>query len=182
MTLEYISFPKPVKVPSRTSTITSSFCRAIVPTNQPTDKQKIAVFQKLNIPVGECAYCGDRASEFDHLRPLVKNKRPTGYINEIDNAIPSCGKCNQSKGGQDWKDWMLGNAKHSPKTRGISDLDKRVVAIETYEASTSPTVVDFESGADMEKYWAILGQINDLMYQAQVIADAHNQEKLRKQS
>ena len=42
----------------------------------------------------------------DHLRPLVKDKEPTGYISEIHNLVPSCGKCNQSKGNKEWKAWM----------------------------------------------------------------------------
>ena len=61
-----------------------------------------------------CSYCRDAASEWDHFRPLVKDKQPTGYITEIHNLVPACGKCNQSKGNKDWKTWMLGDAELSP--------------------------------------------------------------------
>ena len=51
-----------------------------------------------------CAYCGDKASDWDHLRPLVVKRRPTGFISEIANLVPACGKCNQSKGNSPWRE------------------------------------------------------------------------------
>jgi len=81
----------------------------------------------------QCAYCGDKASEWDHLRPLVKNKKPTGYISEIHNLVPSCGKCNQSKGNKEWKIWILSKAALSPATRGIPDIEQRIKRLEAYE-------------------------------------------------
>ena len=83
----------------------------------------------------QCAYCGGVASEWDHLRPLVKDKKPTGYISEIHNLVPSCGKCNQSKGNKEWKTWMLSTARLSPTARGIKDISARVKRLEAYENS-----------------------------------------------
>ncbi len=40
----------------------------------------------------QCSYCGAIATEWDHLRPLVLNKKPTDYISEIHNLVPACGK------------------------------------------------------------------------------------------
>jgi len=37
----------------------------------------------------QCSYCGTPATEWDHLRPLVMNKKPTGYISEIHNLVPA---------------------------------------------------------------------------------------------
>ncbi|MFL6304101.1 MAG: HNH endonuclease [Candidatus Sulfotelmatobacter sp.] len=45
-----------------------------------------------------CAYCGNKSTEWDHLRPIITNQEPTGYITEISDLVPRCGKCNQSKG------------------------------------------------------------------------------------
>jgi hypothetical protein len=58
---------------------------------------------------------------WDHLRPLVKNKLPTGYISEIRNLVPSCGPCNQSKGASDWRAWMRGKARGSPTLDVVLD-------------------------------------------------------------
>jgi hypothetical protein len=66
--------------------------------------------------------------------PFVKDKRPTGYIDEIRNLVPSCGSCNQSKGGQDWKAWIQGTAVNSPASRGIKDVPQRIARLEAFEA------------------------------------------------
>jgi endonuclease I len=49
----------------------------------------------------------------------VLKKKPTGYISEIHNLVPACGKCNQSKGNKEWRQWMLSDATLSPKTKGF---------------------------------------------------------------
>ena len=45
-----------------------------------------------------CAYCGNAMTEWDHLNPLVMDKQATGFITEIQNLVPACGKCNQTNG------------------------------------------------------------------------------------
>ena len=68
-----------------------------------------------------CAYFGNPYTEWDHFHPLIKDKMPTGYISEIHNLVPTCGKCNQSKENQHWAncqalhDLMLESQKHSAK-------------------------------------------------------------------
>lgn len=47
-------------------------------------------------------------------------------ISEIHNLIPSCGKCNQSKGNRNRKTWMLGNTPLSPHSRQIPDIEYRI--------------------------------------------------------
>ena len=95
---------------SRKSSITNAFVNAVIPTIPPTADEidealTILGMEPTNV---RCAYCGDKATEWDHLRPLVAKRRPTGFISEIANLVPACGKCNQSKGGSDWRKWMLG--------------------------------------------------------------------------
>ncbi|MDG1250094.1 MAG: HNH endonuclease [Gammaproteobacteria bacterium] len=72
------------------------------------------------------SFCGSTASEWDHLRPLVLDKKPTGYVSEIHNLVPACGKCNQSKGNKPWVSWIISTAKLSPRTRGVKDLEQRI--------------------------------------------------------
>jgi hypothetical protein len=88
-----MKFRKPLTITSRTSSITNSFVQAIIPDIEPTQEEWVEALQVLGMtPDGiTCVYCGAAATDWDHLRPLVRNKRPTGYINEIRNRVPSCG-------------------------------------------------------------------------------------------
>lgn len=88
--------------------------------------------------------------EWDHLRPIIQGKKPTGYITEIANLVPACGKCNQSKGGSDWKAWMLGPALQSPQSRGTVDIERRVALLEKYESWRTPVHVNFEKVVEPE--------------------------------
>lgn len=98
---------------SRKSNITNAFVNAVVPVHVPTHEEIDEALRILEQDVDDvrCVYCGDRSSEWDHLRPLVMGRRPTGYVSEIGNLVPACGKCNQSKGNKHWREWMLSNAK-----------------------------------------------------------------------
>ena len=102
---------------SRKSSITNAFVNAIIPTIPPTNDEIAKALTILGMEPDDvrCAYCGDKATEWDHLRPLVAKRRPTGFISEIANLVPACGKCNQSKGGSDWRKWMLSKARLSPR-------------------------------------------------------------------
>lgn len=137
--MDYLSLfrmPTPMKITGRSSSITNSFINSIIPIIVPTNEQvkKVLGILSMDHESFQCAYCESTASESDHLRPLVLNKKPTGYISEIHNLVPACSKCNQSKGNKPWHTWIVSSAKLSPKTRGISDLDKRIEKLRTYEA------------------------------------------------
>lgn len=176
--MEYLSLfrmPTPMKITGRSSSITNAFINSIIPVVPPSAEE---VRQALSIlgmtpETFQCAYCGGVASEWDHLRPLVKSKRPTGYISEIHNLVPSCGKCNQSKGNKEWKTWMLSNAKLSPTARGIKDIPERVNRLEAYESSTAPTKMDFAAIVG-EDVWAQhqenLERVQALMRESQALA------------
>lgn len=139
--------PRPVKITGRRSTITNSFVNAIIPVVEPTEDEILSVLRVLDMDATDvrCAYCGDLSTEWDHLEPIVSEKRPTGYISEIANLVPACGKCNQSKSGRCWRDWIQGTAPLSPKMRGIHDLRERIERLEHFEASHSRRIVDFEA-------------------------------------
>lgn len=120
-----------------------------------------------------CAYCGDSSTEWDHFRPLVVNKKPTGYISEIANLVPACGKCNQSKGNRGWREWFYSSARLSPSSRGVVDLQAKAESLAEFEAWGSPTVVDFETlvGESLwEEHWANHKAIIKLMQEAEVTA------------
>lgn len=150
--------PKPVKIIGRSSSITNAFVNGIIPCISPSDDEIKTALNLLEQDENDvrCVYCGDKMTEWDHLNPLIVDQRPTGYISEIKNLVPSCGKCNQSKGNKYWKDWINSKAKLSPKTRGILDISKRIELIERYEHNNKPLELNFEEivGKELwEQHW-----------------------------
>jgi hypothetical protein len=167
--------PTPVKITGRTSSITNAFVNGIISCIAPTEEEIIEVLGILGMSDAiRCAYCGDNYTEWDHFRPLIHNKRPTGYISEIHNLVPACGKCNQSKGNSYWKDWILGDAKLSPKMRKIPNLDAIIKHLEQYEAWSKPTRVNFEEmvGKDVwDKHWENCEELHRMMHKSQKLSD-----------
>ncbi|MFI8593825.1 HNH endonuclease [Microbacterium sp. NPDC078428] len=179
------AMPNPVRITGRSSSITNSFVNGIIPVIWPSQAQVEEALSVLGMDTTVCAYCGNEASEWDHFRPLVVGQKPTGIISEIHNLVPACGKCNQSKGNKNWRDWMLGSARLSPTTKGVPDVGERVARLEAFEQWGTPTRVDFEAlvGADLwAEHWRNHRAILDLMQQAELtaetirrrIADAHS--------
>lgn len=165
---------------SRKSSITNAFVNALVPTVPPTPAEIHEALTILGMVASDvrCAYCGDKKTAWDHLRPIVSKQRPTGFISEIANLVPSCGKCNQSKRNEHWRVWMLSGRGHAPSARGIPDIKERVTRLEAYERWRSPTVIDFESiigPAEWEAYWQLWTEVNLQLRTCQDVAN-----KLRK--
>ena len=168
--------PTPVKITGRTSSITNAFVNGIIPVIEPTDEEIEDVLQTLGMDKEHitCVYCGNSYTEWDHFRPLVKNKMPTGYISEIHNLVPSCGKCNQSKGNMNWKTWMLGTAPLSPHSRQIPDIEYRIAKLEEFEQHYTPVRLDFEKivGTKMwEQHWENCLKLHNLMQESQKHSD-----------
>lgn len=167
--------PRPIKITGRTSSITNSFVNSIIPCIKPSEKEIMEVLQILEMEGKvRCAYCGGNYSEWDHFRPLVKNKRPTGYISEIHNLVPSCGKCNQSKGNAYWRDWIYSDAKLSPKSRTVQNLNKFVARLEEYERWSKPTRVNFEEVVGKyvwEQHWENCEKLHNMMQESQELSN-----------
>ena len=150
--------PRPVSIAGRTSTITNSFVNGIIPVVKPSDEEVEDALRVLGMGPDDvrCAYCGDPATEWDHLNPIVSGKRPTGFISEIHNLVPACGKCTQSKGGSDWREWITGPAPLSPASRKVPNLEEKISRIARYEERFQPVRLNFEAivGKDpWEEYW-----------------------------
>lgn len=129
--------PKRITITQRISSVTNAFVNSVVPNIEPSAEEMAQAISILGMSEDDvrCAYCGDRATEWDHLMPLIDDKKPTGYITDIYNLIPACGKCNQSKGSKPWLMWIRGPAKLSPRSRGIAELEleNRIGRILKYE-------------------------------------------------
>jgi hypothetical protein len=161
---------------SRKTSITNAFVSAIVPVVPPTDDEILGALTVLGLTPDtvQCIYCGDKCNAWDHLRPIVVERRPTGHISEIANLVPCCQPCNSSKGNSHWRDWMLGKAGQSPATRGVTDVMERIARLEAFERWRSPTRVEFERilGNEAYKaYWEELDRIIVEMNRSQTIAD-----------
>ena len=168
--------PVPVRITGRTSSITNAFVNGIIPVIEPSDEEIDDALKTLGMTRESicCAYCGNSYTEWDHFRPLILDKGPTGYISEIHNLVPACGKCNQSKGNKEWKKWMFSDASLSPKSRGISGLDERCKRLEEYESKYEPIKLDFEKivGKDLwERHWKNYKELIEFMKSCQETSD-----------
>lgn len=141
-----IQMPAPGNIMGRSSSITNAFVNSIIPVVVPSEEEVLEALRILQIdPYHQtCAYCGDSSTEWDHLRPLVIRQKPTGFITEIANLVPACGKCNQSKGNRHWRSWIISNARLSPKSRGVADLDARIQHLELFEKWRNVKPINFE--------------------------------------
>lgn len=162
---------------SRKSSITNAFVCAIIPVVSPTTDDITAALGILQIDAEDvrCVYCGDKATEWDHLRPLVWKRRPTGFISEIANLVPACGKCNQSKGNKPWRDWMVSKAKLSPTGRGLVGVAERIARLDAYERWRPPTTVNFSEifgPEEWERYWQLCDKVILELESCQQVADS----------
>jgi len=168
--------PIPMKITGRTSTLTHAFITSIIPHIEPTEEQIAESLKILGMSIDDirCAYCWDKSTEWDHLLPLVENKYPTGYISEIHNLVPACGKCNQSKGNKYWKEWIQSDAPLSPKSKKAPNLEDIINRLEKYEKWGNVNKIDFKELVGKElwnKHWENRKKIFGLMTESQILAD-----------
>jgi hypothetical protein len=169
--------PTAQKLKGRKTTITNAFVLSVLPVIEPSDKDIYTALDVLGQDPDDirCVYCGAPSHGWDHLRPVVRDVRPTGYITEIANLVPACGKCNSSKGGSDWRTWMLSKtASGSPTRRGLPDVAERVARLERFEQWRKPICIDFASLVGKEEwddYWQSREAIVAEMMRCQAAAD-----------
>jgi len=167
--------PTSVNITGRTSTITNAFVNSIIPGIDPMEEQLRECLEILELDPEDlrCAYCGDKSTEWDHLRQIVEKKKPTGYISDIYNLVPSCGKCNQSKGNKYWKDWIISDAKLSPKNLKVPDINQRIGRLEKYEKWKQVKKIDFENIVGTKlwaQHWNNCEKLHDMMREFQDLA------------
>ena len=177
LVLAAFRMPAAQTMKARKTSITNAFVSALIPLIPPSLEEIDEALRILGMEPHDvrCAYCGDKWTEWDHLRPLVMKRRPTGFISEIANLVPACGKCNQSKGNKPWREWMLSQAKLSPTGRGITNLNQRIERLEAYERWRSPTKLDFNAfipSDTWEHYWSLCERVIEDMNRCQEFANA----------
>ncbi len=174
---------------NRASTIRNSFVHAVIPTmidDYKKEEIKNKFFKKYKESETdlECIYCGDKATSWDHFRPLVVDKKPTGYISDIYNFVPACSTCNSSKGNKKWDEWIEGKAKNCPKNRGIKNLSGIKKNLEKFEEFTNKKTKNIKDQLDIkwEEYQQLIDGINgivDKLKDAQKQADEIKKDILK---
>jgi len=165
------------KIRTRMSSLAAVFVQAIIPRR--VDKAaQAALYERFGINSNECVYCGQTATDKDHFRAIVSGGRPSGYFHTAENIVPSCGRCNQSKSGSDWKAWMeSATAKHSPTRKNIEGTRDRIARLSAFAGTVdkpSLTVQEMREVAGeslWDGYWAQLEAIGRLLDRAQQDAD-----------
>ncbi|MBF9144312.1 HNH endonuclease [Hymenobacter properus] len=162
-----LKYPALASIKGRSSTIRAEFIKSVIPEIIPNPMEIEAALTVLqqNERNLSCSYCGDNPTEWDHFFSAVSNKRATGYITEVYNLVPACGKCNQSKGATYWKDWICGKAILSPTSRlrngklniTKEQLEIKIGVLEDFEkwGRTRITKLDFDSvsGHEFAEYF-----------------------------
>ena len=114
--------PAKANLKGRSSTISNAFAISITPYIYPTSEEITKFYNSLAIDEGQCAYCLGDANAMDHIKPLVTNGLPTGYITDIHNLVPCCSACNSSKGKKDFSEWYLSQSNIDRlQKKGLSD-------------------------------------------------------------
>ena len=176
MAKTYLNMPGLGSITGRISSITNSFVASLIPILEPSEADIADALDILDLASDDirCAYCGDAATEWDHLRPLVLDKKPTGHISEIGNLVPACGKCNQSKGNKPWREWIVSDAKLSPKTKRPKGLEERIERLSLYEdwRPREPLNIEAIIGQELwQRHWENHQKVVDTMRESQRLAD-----------
>lgn len=155
-------------ITARSSSITNAFISAISIVERPTEKEIEEVLEIFGMSPDnmKCCYCGSQCTEWDHLKPLVFRRKPTGYPTSIKNLIPACNKCNQSKGNNDWEPWIRSNE----RTSKLSDIEDRITRIKKYEEWANCTPTNFEEVIgvkELNNYLELCENILSSMQEAQ---------------
>ena len=76
----------------------------------------------------ECVYCGSQdVSRWDHLVPVSK-----GGETVLGNMVPACARCDDSRQHKGYAEWMRSDAKWSPASRGVPDIEGRLARLRSY--------------------------------------------------
>ena len=180
-----MKIPPKTTITSRTSTITSQFARTKAPYLNPTHVQlteRYALFG-MDSTTASCVYCGGAQTEWDHLFAIVNDNKWTGYFTEVNNLIPACGKCNQSRGKKPYAEWMLSNAVLSVKNvfikrdkfseeQAVFEVKKRIMLIDEVVKKSPPKHLAVDHKSILETaYEDTRLEIIKLLYEAQKIAE-----------
>ena len=126
--------PTRTTVKGRVTTVRNSAFNGILPIEKPDAEDILFIKEKLGTSGNNflCGYCGKvSATQTDHINPLIINGKPSGYIHEISNLIPSCDSCNSIKS-NDTLEQFFNNPKFTCKLSEHELVDRKRI-IEEYQ-------------------------------------------------
>lgn len=177
-------YPAADKIKSRISTVTRSMASTLLPRIGATNEERRKMVQLLygidSIEGQEnklnnltCVYCGKPATGLDHLHPLIKGKKPTGYFTEPANLVPCCSSCNQRKSNTEWPDYM-------EKVEDDDNMQKeRINNLKNFTEKMPATKLKLNDDL-VNKYEELYSNIEQLLNEAQKELEEHA-DRLKKQ-
>jgi hypothetical protein len=116
-----------------------------------------------------CVYCNEEAQTWDHVFGTVKQSRFSGHGHRLGNLVPSCKKCNSSKGNKNWKDFLeqLGDSEKLPS----EIVQNRESTIHKYLTTHSYLDVEPHNSPDYDRLLEIRSEVLDLLKQADELAE-----------
>jgi hypothetical protein len=118
---------------------------------------------------GGCAFCGTpKAPRKDHLVAVFQCG---DFVRQ--NVVPACQECDDSKGRNDYHDWMLySNSEKSLRRRRMTmeKIKKRIKMIETWQSGYKCLQENTLFGENYPEYLEILKQMDSLCEKAEILA------------
>ena len=118
-------------------------------------------------------YCGENATTWDHLHPLVVDGMPSGIVPSQVDMLPCCSKCNSSKGKRTWQVFMNKMAQKCTTPAERLAHDKRAWFIHEYDVwrLTHENRWDVQANADTVR--ELVDLVNDChSFMQQVVNNA----------
>jgi endonuclease I len=149
--------------PSRAkSMVNAVFAKAIIPSVAPLKSELDALYSAFELDPNHltCVYCGKDASEWDHLNAVIVEKELSGYFTEINNLVPSCGHCNQSKGNKSWETWF---DKKFENIDGSDTRKSKLIQFTKTNPAKKVNVTRIKEDTAYQEYEAVKVKINELL-------------------
>ena len=151
------------RAPQRTTpgfafpTVTRSL-RACLGTRQFGQKEMAEVLDFFGTPEPQCVFCGSsEVKRWDHLVPVNR-----GGETVLGNMVPACARCDDSKGDKPFEEWMISDAKQSPRSRGVGDIEDRIDLIRVYVHHYGYRVRTLDERLNEEERERLVGIQSDL--------------------
>ena len=122
---------------------------------------------------GGCSFCGSsEAPRNDHLVPVIK-------LGDFipGNVVPACQRCDDSKGGRDFREWMRSGAyPGSLPSRGMakSEIESRIHHIESFIGDYNPRSEKYLFGDQWERYQELIRRMEVLREETQSLIQTVN--------
>ena len=119
---------------------------------KPEQAEVLALFFGTGEP--ECVYCGSpEIWRWDHVVPVMQGGEAV-----LGNMVPSCPRCDDSKRDLPFEEWMVSDARWSPATRQVPDVQQRAERISEYVQHFGYAPRTLEQRLD-EAEWSRVAQI-----------------------